>query len=481
MQVQCDHGLARWQPEPCNSNNFLPICRIGLINMCRAESTCVDEDKFCGKITKQTEKLEFKISEAEELIKLSLGSGVFEKPSFSVDWDRGAYIVQNGVFGFPDNLTFSNFNSSDFVSSDFEIELPVTAFDSTKHKVCECSCSAAPSSFVDEVDSEKSDIYFFENGTVSNLVFIDSENPGNEYTHLEINGSKKFECDSEQSDFREIYRNNSGVNQYFNSLTDEVTMFCKETFFKNTAGKIEANQAGYFYEKTDLTKSLIPFKTTANSTSTQQHLDFCERITCQAPSPNPIGSELVFINTGFSNSGTIHSEHHVGTSIKYICNSDCLTGTIDRNCEINPENSKSSSWVDTGVCETITCQNLPVSIDNSVLVGENKTCGAKIVQTCANGFDLFLDGIKESVNFVESVCGENNTDVFSPDISGYRCVRKCGSPMGLNIKDVLVGQFYEGDSVTVSCDDGFTVNAVTGMINQSVTCSAGRFPETIER
>ena len=101
MQVQCDDGLARWQPEPCNSNNFLPICRVSLIDMCESDSTCVNSDKFCGSITIQTQKLDFKFQEAETLIKSHIGTDVYKTPTYNVYWDSGAYVVKNTSFKGP--------------------------------------------------------------------------------------------------------------------------------------------------------------------------------------------------------------------------------------------------------------------------------------------------------------------------------------------------------------------------------------------
>ena len=86
LQVQCDDGVARWQPEPCNSNNFLPICRVGTVSMCASRAGCLDSDAFCGGLSLQDERLDWKIPNAEELIKAHVGGAAAfqttEKPTY---------------------------------------------------------------------------------------------------------------------------------------------------------------------------------------------------------------------------------------------------------------------------------------------------------------------------------------------------------------------------------------------------------------
>ena len=301
VQVQCDNGKAFWQTEPCDSNNFVPICRVPLIDKCKPKFKCSDQQNWCGSIAKHSEQLSWINLNYENELKKFHPNNIVPVPSVSPNWQECYIQTRTGTEAV---LTPSNFRN----------QLLVVQYDSTKHGTCPCQCRTAPSPYINHANYtqgiDPSDITFQTRTNAQNVGFPDfsqvpidyylvNENhktdPANkDFYPVPFKTDRVLKCDDD------IFARptlNPLSTRFFNA-NSRVTITCDEQrTFEAVTSLITSNRGSYYYRLPNNNLELVPFVNRQYQTRRdgllrfeQQHVDFCEPNLC--PDPHTIAAPL---------------------------------------------------------------------------------------------------------------------------------------------------------------------------------------------
>ena len=499
MQVQCDNRMARWQQEPCNSNNFLPVCRIQLLDLCSPVHTCTSsKEDFCGDLSKQKAEIKFKnpnyVNDIESILPESAFDS-YEMPTYFKQ--LGADFIVSKLVG-ENSVQESQFSAATTAS--------IVPFDSNQgHATCPCTCPMPPAPYfprtANSLNHETSDIFFKEeDGTIDKLILsqVNNLNHANNFMDFtqESTTDRTYACNGNYPE----YHPKADKQKYFHSQNVQgeelyqIKISCREITRKNTNNKIIKHTAAYVYVLNDNTIETIPFRQNTHknfqgidTNFIQQHKDFCSKLYCN--NVNGFGDAKLFSVPAV----TLPTKIALDEKLNFYCDNECEIGTRTKTCV---KNGLAPRILNEGQCEAVVCEGRPSLIGSksryvttvSAPIKDIYNCKDTITIECIEGYDMFENESK-TINFQATCTKSDFSPTRDPNSMGYHCKQKCHLPKGINIDNTQFQskpgnggqktQFYTGDTVNVLCGAGYVLEENNNLEAKSQTCVDGSFPDTV--